>query len=131
MQDAYINLRSRANTEDWREPRAFLFRSISNLAIDRWRVQQRQLAYLPEDCETENIVCPHPNPEAQLSSKQQMQMLVEVFDQLPEATRHIFMLNRVDGLGHAEIATRLGISTKTVQRHIERAMQHCLAGKAD
>lgn len=131
VQDAYINLCSRASPEEWREPRAFLFRTISNLSIDRWRVQKRQLGYLQDGCEAEDIVCPKPTPDVQLSSKQKMEKFLGAFDQLPETTRHIFILNRVDGLGHGEIATRLGISTKTVQRHLERAMQFCLASMPD
>jgi DNA-directed RNA polymerase specialized sigma24 family protein len=35
-------------------------------------------------------------------------------------------MNRIEELTHAEIAARLGISTKTVQRHIERALRLCV-----
>ncbi len=131
VQDVYLNLCSRANIEHWREPRAFLFRTIGNLIIDRWRVQQRQLTYLDNECNTEDIVCPQPNSEGRLYSKQQIARLVDALDQLPEMTRHAFILNRIDGLTHIDIATRLGVSSKTVQRHIEHAMEHCLARMAD
>jgi DNA-directed RNA polymerase specialized sigma24 family protein len=35
-------------------------------------------------------------------------------------------LNRLEGLSHAEIASRLGVSTKTIQRYVERALRICL-----
>jgi len=47
-------------------------------------------------------------------------------NELPPACRDAFLLNRLYDCTHAEIADRLGISTKTVQRHIERALLHCL-----
>ena len=131
VQDAYLNLRSRANAGQWREPRAFLFRAIGNLAIDRWRVLQRQSASLSDVYETEEVACMQPNPETHLYGKQQLGKLQEALDELPEIVRHAFMLNRIDDLGHAEIAARLGVSSKTVQRHIERAMEHCLARMPD
>ncbi len=131
VQDAYLNLCSHANVEHWREPRAFLFRTISNLTIDRWRVQQRQSTYLVDEVKTEDIVCQQPNPETKLCGKQQIAKLIDALEQLPDITRHAFILNRIDGLGHAEIATRLGVSSKTIQRHIERAMEHCLARMVD
>jgi RNA polymerase sigma-70 factor (ECF subfamily) len=45
--------------------------------------------------------------------------------ELPQACRDAFLLNRIEALTHVAIATRLGISTKSVQRYIERALRHC------
>ena len=41
-------------------------------------------------------------------------------------TRQVFVLNRVEGLSYDEIATRLGISVSSVQKHLARALQHVL-----
>jgi RNA polymerase sigma-70 factor (ECF subfamily) len=46
--------------------------------------------------------------------------------ELPAQCREAFLLNRLEGLTHSEIAERLGVSTKTVQRHIERALRRCV-----
>jgi RNA polymerase sigma-70 factor (ECF subfamily) len=42
---------------------------------------------------------------------------------LPEKCRDIFLLSRFEGLSHHEIATRLGISTSTVNNQISLAMK--------
>lgn len=126
VQDAYVNLYTRSDTGQWREPRAFLFRTISNLLIDRWRIQQRRQGHQADVTETEEIACQYPNPEKQLIDKQRLRKLLDVLDELPEINRHAFVLNRIDGLGHTEIAALLGVSCKTVQRYIERTIQHCL-----
>jgi RNA polymerase sigma-70 factor (ECF subfamily) len=37
----------------------------------------------------------------------------------------VFRLRKVDGLPHSEIAERLEISSKTVERHISQALRLC------
>lgn len=48
--------------------------------------------------------------------------LAAYIDQLPPQRRHIFRLNKIEGLSYPEIAQRLGISEKTVKNHVYRAM---------
>ena len=51
----------------------------------------------------------------------------EALADLPGPWRDAFLLSRVDGLTRAEIAARLGVSVKTVERNIARALGHCLS----
>ncbi|NTV47845.1 MAG: ArsR family transcriptional regulator, partial [Chlorobiales bacterium] len=39
--------------------------------------------------------------------------------------RDVFILRKIDELSYSEIALKLGISEKTVQRHLVQAMLHC------
>jgi RNA polymerase sigma-70 factor (ECF subfamily) len=48
--------------------------------------------------------------------------VLEAIDHLPEEEREVFGLVRVQGLTHAEAADVTGVSTKTVQRRLNRAM---------
>ena len=41
---------------------------------------------------------------------------------LPEKTRAIFILNREKGLTYPEIASSMGVSVKTVEYHISKAL---------
>jgi RNA polymerase sigma-70 factor (ECF subfamily) len=50
---------------------------------------------------------------------------------MPERTRTIFLLKRLDGLRHKAIATQLGISISAVEKHIVRAMEHLMACAGD
>jgi RNA polymerase sigma-70 factor (ECF subfamily) len=54
---------------------------------------------------------------------QDMQSQVEkIIDELPEKCRLVFVLSRFEEMSHKEIAHQLGISTKTVENHISKAL---------
>ena len=47
--------------------------------------------------------------------------MLEAIEGLPEDEREVFDLVRIQGLTHAEAATVVGVSEKTVQRRLNRA----------
>lgn len=130
LQDTWLKLQEHGSTGSWREPRAVLFTTAGNLAVDHWRQQQRYAQHFDVG-ELPEVACPFPGPETLVDDRRQAERLVAVLDELPAECRQAFLLNRLDGLTHREIADRLGICTKTVQRHIERALGHCLVRLAD
>ena len=48
--------------------------------------------------------------------------VLEAIDRLPDDEREVFGLVRVQGLTHVEAAEVTGVSSKTVQRRLNRAM---------
>lgn len=50
---------------------------------------------------------------------------------MPERTRTIFLLKRLEGLRHQAIAIQLGISVSAVEKHVVRAMEHLMAHAGD
>ncbi len=48
--------------------------------------------------------------------------ILEAIDNLPEEEREVFSLVRIQGLSHSETADVLDVSTKTVQRRLNRAL---------
>jgi RNA polymerase sigma factor (sigma-70 family) len=50
------------------------------------------------------------------------QRILEAIDRLPEEEREVFSLVRVQGLTHPEAAAILGVSSKTVQRRLNRGL---------
>jgi RNA polymerase sigma-70 factor (ECF subfamily) len=44
--------------------------------------------------------------------------------ELPERTRTIFVLRRLEGMRYADVARRLGISVSAVEKHMVRAIAH-------
>ncbi len=126
VQDVWLNLRERGDPESWREPRAVLFRTAANLGTDAYRREVHGQRLFCGDGELGAAPSPLPDPQLEAETADQLQQLLKALEQLPEQCRESLLLNRLDGLTHAQIASRLGISTKTVQRHIERALRVCV-----
>ncbi|WP_432444389.1 RNA polymerase sigma factor [Rhizobium lusitanum] len=47
-----------------------------------------------------------------------------MINELPELTRSIFILNRIEDPTCSQVATRLGISDGSVQKHLSKALLH-------
>jgi RNA polymerase sigma factor (sigma-70 family) len=65
-----------------------------------------------------------PSPEAAAVSALELQHLEIALSGLPQICRQAFWLNRREGLSHSEIAQRLGVSVRTVDRQLARAAAH-------
>lgn len=51
--------------------------------------------------------------------------LEKAISTMPLQCGKVFRMRKVDGLSHAEIAAELGISTKTIERHLTKAIKIC------
>jgi RNA polymerase sigma-70 factor (ECF subfamily) len=60
-----------------------------------------------------------------LDQGQRLDMLKRALAELSPLCRDSFMLRKLEGLSHPEIAERLGISRSLVEKHIVNAMKHC------
>jgi RNA polymerase sigma-70 factor (ECF subfamily) len=118
-QDAYVGLLS---CGDVAEPRGYLFASAHNLAVDRLRRDRTEA--VSESGLPPELADDAPSAEAIISSRERLLALQTALDTLPPATREAFLLSRLDGLPHREIAARLGVSVSMVEKHVMRALTH-------
>lgn len=63
------------------------------------------------------------SPLDTLQWKELRQQLLEAAGRLPDRCREVFMLSRIEGLSHLEIAKRLDISVSTVKTHLNKALK--------
>jgi RNA polymerase sigma-70 factor (ECF subfamily) len=126
VQETWLKLHERGDTESWHEPRAVLFTTAANLGTDVQRREARSDRLFARDGELPEAVSPGADPESQAQTESELNSVAAALQELPAQCREAFLLNRLEGLTHSEIAKRLGVSTKTVQRHIERALRRCV-----
>ena len=125
VQNAYLQLLQHPSPDEIRNPKAYLYKTAINCGLNHVRHQRVRSDHLQPDLDPDVLSSPTPCPETAVSDGQQLDRLRTVLAELPSLCRHAFLLNRVDGLTHGEIATRLGISQKTVERYIIKAFDTC------
>ncbi len=67
------------------------------------------------------------SPEHVLLERERLARATAVLLKLPERTRVIFVLRRLEGMRYRDIAARLGISVSAIEKHMERAVAHLAA----
>lgn len=128
VQEAWLRW-SAAAREDVREPRAFLVRITTRLAIDRLRhLQSRRESYtgpwLPEPVVTEfGPAVPDTAERAVLADSVSLAVLV-VLESLSPLERAVFVLREAFGFPYAEIATALDRTEEAVRQLAGRARRH-------
>ncbi|WP_327358153.1 RNA polymerase sigma-70 factor [Streptomyces sp. NBC_01304] len=128
VQEAWLRW-SAADREEVKEPRAYLVRITTRLAIDRLRhVQSRREAYvgpwLPEPLATDfGYTVPDTAEQAVLAESVSLAVLV-VMESLSPLERAVFVLREAFGFPFAQIATTLDRSEAAVRQLAGRARKH-------
>ncbi|WP_043644027.1 RNA polymerase sigma factor [Caenispirillum salinarum] len=126
LQETFVRLVQQPPTADLSNVRAYLYRIARNLVIDHFRRHgRRQTVIMP--VEDLHAIADEAVPIDQaLDAEQRLMLLRQAIADLPERTRQIFTLNRIDGLTYAEVAEFLGISESSVQKHLAKALLHAM-----
>ncbi len=103
------------------QPQAYMARVADNLAKDEAKLAARRSEGLHEDVDRCEIA--DSDPHAVLEARDMLRRIEAAIPLLPERTREIFMAHRFEDLTYLEIAQRMGISVKTVEKHISLALR--------
>jgi RNA polymerase sigma factor (sigma-70 family) len=124
MQEICVRLAAANHGQPIKHPGAYLFQVAEHVVIDHLRhdLPFRQ-KYVGAPSET--LPAPTPTPEAVASANEQLRVLRQAILDLPPRCRTIFLLHKVEHLSYGDIATRLGISRKTVEKQVSKALAHC------
>ncbi|MHA7917661.1 sigma-70 family RNA polymerase sigma factor [Alloalcanivorax xenomutans] len=126
--DTFVRvLTSSSDLQGVREPRAFLTTIAGRLIIDDARRKKVEQAYLETWMALYGDCAAAPSSEELATVVELLTEVVGWLESLPEKPRQAFIMSRLDGLSHAEIAERLGVSVSMVKKYVAQALLHCLA----
>jgi RNA polymerase sigma-70 factor (ECF subfamily) len=128
VQETYARILRVDDPDRLVHPKAFLFTTARNAAIDLFRRRQAH----PHDAlaEAEGLIelplldAP-PSVTETLERRQRREVLTEALRALPERCREVMLLRYLDGCSGKEIAARLGISLGTVKGHLLKGVRDC------
>lgn len=121
--DTFLRLLTKKDPIEIRESRALLVTIARSVLNNHFRRQKLERAYLEVLSSLPEHVMPSLEDQAIL-----LETLIELdrlLDGLAPDVRQAFLWSQLDGLGHVEIATRLGVSVTTVKRYIVKAGVQC------
>ncbi|MEM9780988.1 MAG: RNA polymerase sigma factor [Pseudomonadota bacterium] len=123
--DAWLRLHRNAAAA-LQAPGPYLYRTAENLAIDEARRRSRRLG----SAEIEDILsvpAELPEPERAVIARDDLRAVIAAIAELPERRRQVFIAARLRGERYSSIAARHGITTRTVENDVRRALDHCAA----
>ncbi|MGC4252321.1 MAG: sigma-70 family RNA polymerase sigma factor [Sphingobium sp.] len=122
LQEALARLEVASATQEIANREAFVMRAARNIAVDESRkaavrrgtgIDVLSLSHLADDC---------PLPDEVMIARERLALVTEAITHMPERTRNIFLMHRLDEMTYREIAAAIGISVSAVEKHIARAV---------
>ncbi|QXI28056.1 RNA polymerase sigma factor [Pseudomonas vanderleydeniana] len=122
-QDTFVRLLGRDELKAPREPKAFLVAIAKGLLFDHFRRAALEQAYL-----NELMLLPEheqPSLEDQQLILEDLKAIDRMLGKLSSKARSAFLYNRLEGLSHAEIAEKLGVSVPRVRQYLAQGIRQC------
>ncbi len=125
VQNAYVKLTARDKAAGVIEkPVHYAMTATRHAAIDLTAKRQSEWLYRV-DFETIDPASLAYDPGHRLEERQKILRLAVFLNELPRDCQTAFLMNKVEGRSHREIAGALGISVSMVEKHMMRALRHC------
>ena len=122
VQQVFLRLAQSRKAGEIHNPDAYVFQTAANALRDHCRQLAVRNRFLNESIASSDELTAEASPERILLAEEDLTILVDVLRALPERTRDILMLRCFEGLKNAEIAQLHRISTRSVEKHIAKAL---------
>ena len=137
LQDLYVRLRARRDEPAAENPMSYLYTMALNLARDHRRGHDRARARdqawtgLNHTTLGSDAIVEAPAADQTLEAHQRLARIATMVAALPPQRRRVFTLHKLEGLSHAEVAQRLGISRSAIEKHMTAALKQLAALEDD
>ena len=124
LQESYLRIFRARAAGKIDHPKAYLFNTARNAALDRLR-RERVVVFEPLTDSEGSFVLEGSADATSPDVDFELETLAAAIRTLPERCREVLILRKYQGLSHEEIAARLGITRNTVNAQITIAMLRC------
>ncbi|HET8897911.1 MAG TPA: RNA polymerase sigma factor [Rhodanobacteraceae bacterium] len=123
IQETYAILAGLADVSHIRQPETYVYQVAKSVVLQQLRRAQVVSIEAVADIEREAGVESGSCPLRALSSHQELSWIASLIERLPDKSRKVFILRRVEGYSQREIAAQLEISESTVEKHVGKALR--------
>lgn len=128
-QELYLKLSERPPGPEPENPGALLYRIALNLMLDSARGSARSAAREAEWRRLNRTqlggeeVAEQAAADEAAASRQRLRHLIAAVAELPPQMQRAFRLHKLEGLSHAQTARAMGLSVKSVEKHVSAALK--------
>lgn len=122
VQEMYARIGSLDNLDTIRDPALYAIKVAHSILSNQIRRSQIVSITAVGDLSDFDVPAPTATPEEEAVQRDEMQVVVDALATLPERTRDVLLLRRLEGLSQKQTAMRLAIAEKTVEKHMTRAL---------
>lgn len=122
---------SKREAEGIANAEAYVFSSASSVYVDHVRRRKSHYADQHDNLDGLEFVSEAPDPARVFQSKQSLERLRVILEELPQRTREILLLSRLEGLSNTQLATRFEVSVSAIEKHLARGLLHVRRRFAD
>jgi RNA polymerase sigma factor (sigma-70 family) len=119
-QEAYARVYEAAQKARPQAPKAFLFATARHLMADRIRRERIVSIQAGGENDYLNVLVDEISSEQRVSANQELVRLARAFDRLSPHCREVIWLRRVKELSQKEVANRMGLAEKTIEKHLRQ-----------
>lgn len=120
-QEVFLRIAAQGAVE-MTSPEGYIFQIAANLLRDRSRRDRVRNAYRAEVAQVEGRGVDPLDPLRIVGDREALARLREAITDLPERTRNIFILNRMENVDRRMLAESYGTSISTIDRELARAL---------
>lgn len=125
VQEAFLRVLRAHEAGELHAPKAFLFATARNLALDQLRRHCVSRTGSLVEVDLSNVLDEHENVPETVARSQEHALLTEAIQSLPARCRQIMTLRLVYGLTQRVIGEKLGISDRTVAAQLAIGTRKC------
>lgn len=125
VQETFLRAYVEHHKQGLRHPRGFLFRVAKNVALNKLAKKSRQITDYLEETTLPETLDSDAATDKHLEAEESLGLYCEALASLPYKCREAFVLRKVHGLSHSEIAERLSVSVSSVEKYLRRGILVC------
>lgn len=125
IQESFLKVLKAREINELKSPKAFLFATARNLALDVVRRSKIiQFDSLTEN-ELSDVIDNSDSIQESIVRNQELELLTKAIQSLPAKCRRIFTLRKVYCMSQPDIAKKLGVSVNTVATQLKIGVKKC------
>ena len=124
-QEAFLRAFNAEKAKAIEQPKSFLFTIARNIVLSNITRKSSKLTDHVADFDVLGVITEHDAVIGEAQAQETFGLYCLAVESLPPQARQVFLMRKVYGLSHKEIAQRLEIAVSTVEKHLAKGVKAC------